>query len=62
MISQKMIMINVSSEAILRNTFALEFGIYQKVWRNLAFGLEKAVILHLASNTRISRLLTFSVR
>ena len=30
MISRKMIMINVSSEAILRNTFALEFGIYQK--------------------------------
>ena len=30
MIRQKMISINVSVEVILRNTFALEFRIYQK--------------------------------
>ena len=63
MIRQKMISINVSVEVILRNTFALEYRIYQKkrVWRNLTFG-EKAVFLHLASSTRIIILLTFSAR
>ena len=30
MVRQKMISINVSSKAILRTTFALEFRIYQK--------------------------------
>ena len=62
MIRGSMISINVSSEAILRNTFALELRIYKKgVWRNLAFE-GKAVFLHLASNTGISRLLTFHSR
>ena len=62
MIRGSMISINVSSEAILRNTFALEFRIYKKgVWRNLPFE-EKAVFLHLASNAGISRLLTFHSR
>ena len=62
MIRRSMISINVSSEAILRNTLALEFRIYKKgVWRNLAFG-EKAIFLHLASNTGISRLLSFHAR
>ena len=59
MIRQKILSLNFSSEGTLRNTFALEFRIYtqKRVWRNLAF--EKAVFLHLASNTKISRLLTF---
>ena len=56
----KKININASSEAILRNTFTLESRIYQtKVRRNLAFG-EKALFLHFASNTGISRLSTLS--
>ena len=62
MIRRKTINIYVSSEAILRNTFALEFRIYQiRVWRNLAFG-EKAIFLDLACNTGISKLLNFSAR
>ena len=63
MIRRKMISINASSEAISRNTFAIEFRIYQKkkkkrVWRNLASG-EKALFLHFPSNTGISSLSTF---
>ena len=47
MIGRKMIDINVSSEAILRKKFALEFRIYPKkrVWRNITFG-EKAIFWH----------------
>ena len=65
MIRLKLISINASSEAISRNTFAIEFRIYQKkkkkkrVRRNLAFG-EKALVLHFPSNTGFSRLSTFS--
>ena len=57
---KKKININASSEAILRNTFTFELRIYEKkVRRNLAFG-EKALFLHFASNTGISRLSTLS--
>ena len=64
MITRKLISINASSEAISRNTFAIEFRIYPKkkkkrVRRNLAFG-EKALVLHFPSNTGFSRLSTFS--
>ena len=63
MIRRKLISINASSEAISRNTFAIEFRIYPKkkkrVRRNLAFG-EKALVLHFPSNTGFSRLSTFS--
>ena len=45
MIRLKMISINASSEAILRN-FALRFRIYKKiVWRNLTFA-EKEMFLY----------------
>ena len=61
MIRRKITSLNFSSEGMLRNTFVLEFRIYQtRVWRNLAF--EKAVFLHFASDMRISRSLTFSAR
>ena len=52
--------LNISSEARSINIFALEFRIYQKrVCRNLVFR-ERAVLLHLASNTRNRSLLSFS--
>ena len=63
MIRRKMISINVSGEAILRNTYGLEFRIYQKkrVQKNLTFG-QKVAFLHLASNAKITRLLTLRTR
>ena len=54
MARQKIVSINVSSKAILRTTFALEFRIYQKKsLEKPSFRRKKAIFLHLASNTRI---------
>ena len=60
MVRQKMVSINVSSKAILRTTFALEFRIYQKKsLEKPSFRRKKAIFLHLASNTRIKYVIDF---
>ena len=57
----KMIDMNASSEAILRNNFALGFRIYKKKSLEKPRFCRKRSVFVLASNATISMLLAFSV-